>query len=368
MNKLIEYLKNSLEKVKSTDWKNLLKQKSKDPIFCIRFSGYVIPFIFLLYLLNINYHPFGYSKTFIINVGNKNDTNVSEFYLEPSKNLSVAKKTQSNIEYRELNGSAFAIFKPHDILNSANIKVSVTGHGVYLVPPIVKFDLSTIDWDYSWDFSNTDTLKIFSGNAFNFDNAIFFDGNSRLEFLNSVDKFEQGPFSVYIEWKPTDSIGYGQQIIGHFNWELFQNNNSVTFTIGRMSNISGSFYTIKYPIDQNFFNNKHSAIIIYSPSKNGYMEMYIDNNFIGRTYFNTETIWKDYGKDNLSIGWSKNYNYGKNAKFTGFIYLAKIASLNIFEPKSSIEFKIKDNNKINIPIISNATSTINQIILEITQK
>ena len=56
----------------------------KDPIFWARFLGYAIPLAFLLYVLYINFLPFGYNKTFVINVGSANDTKVGEFYLEPS--------------------------------------------------------------------------------------------------------------------------------------------------------------------------------------------------------------------------------------------------------------------------------------------
>jgi len=368
MNKLIEYLKKSLEKVKTTDWKNLLKQKSKDPIFWVRFSAYAIPLAFLLYVLYMNFLPFGYSKTFTIDVGGPNDTKVSEFYLEPSPNLSERKVASNGAPYRELNGTANVIFKPNAILKDAVVSVSVEGDGVSIIPPVINLDPSTIKWDYSWDFTEK-IPKDLKGNAFIFDGAAYFNGKeTRLELPNSADMFEDGPFTVYVEWEPRDELGTGQQIVGHFNWELFQNSNSISFNIGRMNDASGSFYLIKYPVDKTFFNKKHSAIVIYKPSKNGYIELFIDNIFAGRTYFNNEKIWKGFGKENLSFGWSRYYNYGKNAHFKGFLYTVKYINKNISLLQPNINFRITNSNLITINYISVATSTFKQIKLNVVQR
>jgi len=97
------------------------KQLLKDPIFWARFLGYAIPLAFLLYVLYINYLPFGYHKTFTINVGSNNDTKVSEFYLEPSPDLSERKTAADGTPYRELNGMATAVFKPNVVLKNNKI-------------------------------------------------------------------------------------------------------------------------------------------------------------------------------------------------------------------------------------------------------
>ena len=101
--------------------KNLLnktKNVLKKTIFWVRLSAYAIPLTFLLYVLYINFLSFDYQKTFIINIGDINDTKISEFYLEPSKNLSERKIMPDGATYRELNGSTFAIFKPKALLKN----------------------------------------------------------------------------------------------------------------------------------------------------------------------------------------------------------------------------------------------------------
>ena len=364
MNKLIEYLKKSLEKVKSIDWKNLLKQKSKDPIFWVHFSAYAIPLAFLLYVLYMNFLPFGYSKTFTIDVGGPNDTKVSEFYLEPSPNLSERKVASNGAPYRELNGTANVIFKPNAILKDAVVSVSVEGDGVSIIPPVINLDPSTIKWDYSWDFA-TSIPKDLKGNAFHFDDGAYFNGrDTRLELPNSADMFENGPFTVYVEWEPRDNEHDAQQIVGHYNWELWQNKDSVEFRVGRMNNTQGLFYSIKYPVNPDFFNNKHTVIAIYKPSSKGYIDLYIDNNLTGRAYCNTDTIWKEYGNKNLMFGKS---SHGNTSYFDGLLYRVYYTSQLLIKNSKLVLISNAKIINIRIPIISYSTSTVQKLILNASQ-
>ena len=341
------------------------KKAVKNPIFWLRFSAYAIPFAFLLYVLYWNFLPFGYNKTFTINVGSPSDTS-GEFRLEPSKYLSERKTAPDGTTYRELNGDATAIFEPKAVLKNATITVSVEGDGVSILPPHIDFDPSTVKWDYSWDFTKKETASQFKGDAFWFDSATYFDGKSRLELPDTADKFESGPFTVYAEWLPKDDKGNGQQIVGHFNWELWQNNDSVFFQVGRMNDKDGPMYSIKYPITPDFFNQKHTALAIYNPSENGYIELYVDGDFAGRTYFNTDMIWDGYnGKENLSFGWTP-HNNKRNSYFSGSICSVAFVSKNIFpsQIKSIIKASTVDKN-ITISLISAKLSQFKQISISV---
>jgi hypothetical protein len=220
------------------------------------------------------------------------------------------------------------------------------------------------------------------GNAFVFDGATYFNGTSRLDLPNTADKFENRALSVYVEWEPRDSENNTQQIIGHYNWELWQNKDSVSFQVGRMNNAQGPTYSIKYPVTApvDFFNKKHTALAIYNPislqnPQNGYIELFIDGNFAGRTYFGIDTIWKDYnGTQDLSIGWTP-HDYQKSPHFTGSIYRVNTISRNILQPQSEITLTATNNDPIYISIISTsaiststATSTIRQINLNAVQR
>lgn len=356
-----------LEHLKSGKW-------LKSPIFWARFFAYAIPLTFLLYVLYQNFLPLGYDRSFTVNVGSPTDTDVGEFYLQPSKDLGEKKVAPDGTTYRELNGSARAIFRPKAVLKDAKVTVSVIGDGVSLIPPVLDFDPSSItDWDYSWDFTK-EIPRGLVGTAFMFDGSTYFDGKSRLELPNTANKFENKGFSIYVEWEPADSNSNGQQIIGHFNWELWQNKDSVYFQVGRMNDAKGPTYSIKYPIatPTDFFNKKHTALAVYNPSESGYIEFYVDNLFAGRTYFANEKIFTKYGDQNLSLGKS---NHGNANYFTGSIYKLNTVSRNVLSPQSEIYLTATNNDQIYISIISTsaiststATSTIRQIKLNAIQR
>jgi hypothetical protein len=294
----------------------------KHPIFWARFLGYVIPLSFLLYVLYLNYLPFGYHKTFTINVGSANDTTPSEFYIEPSKDLSDRMTNPDGSTYRTLNGMATAVFKPNAVLKNVNITVEVKGDdGISLIPPQIDFDPNSVNWDYDWNFINGVPEGLINDNnrAFVNDDGTYFDGTARVEIPKSNNTFENAAFTVYAEWLPTEYNNNFQQIVGHYNWELLQDKEAVRFQVGRMNDATGLIQSITYPINSDFFYKKHTAVAIYSPEKNnGYIELYIDGNYAGRTNITSDIIWKDYnGTQNLTFGKS---NHGVATFFKGALY------------------------------------------------
>ena len=346
---------------------NKIKELSKNPIFWAKFAAYAIPLAFLLYVLYMNFLPFGYHKTFVINVGSPTDTS-GEFYLEPSRNLSERKTDKNGHTYRELAGLATAVFKPRAVLKNAKITVEVQGKDVSLIPQQLNFDPSSVKWDHSWAFTKGVPKELKNTDAYYFDGATYFDGTARIELPNSANMLEEGPFTIYAEWLPKDDTVDWQQIVGHYNWELWQNKDSVSFQVGRMNDALGPMYKIKYPISNDFFNKKHYALAIYYPLENGYIDLFIDGNFAGRTYFNTDKIWKDYnGKNNLSFGWTP-HNYGKSPHLKGSLFRVNIIGKNIIQSQSKIDFITQNEKDLYISLISSATSTLNQLKLNADQK
>lgn len=177
------------------------------------------------------------------------------------------------------------------------------------------------------------------------DGCVYFDGAKRLVLPDTADKFEEGPFAIYAEWIPEVATDY-QQIIGHYNWEILQNEKSVSFQVGRMSTSTGSTYKISYPIDKNFFNKKHHLLAIYSPAEenalNGYIELFVDNAFSGQAYFSDKIIWKNYGDQNLSLGWTP-HNYNENPHLQGSICITKFTNLKLeFRTTNTWNFSTKE--------------------------
>jgi hypothetical protein len=203
------------------------------------------------------------------------------------------------------------------------------------------------------------------GNAFRFDNYLYFDGKSKMELPGTENMFESGPFTVYAEWTPEDPTQDFQEIIGHFNWELLQDKEDVKFQVGRMDNASGTVAEITYPIDSSFFNQRHSALASYVPASssnpNGYIELYIDGNFVDRYSIGTSTIWADYNDyNNLTMGMAA---HGAARNYTGKI--EKIGITNKFNSLATTTTVVQNYNilpRVSFPITGNASSTLRKIM------
>lgn len=339
-------------------------------VITLQTLAYGIPLSFLAYVLYINYLPFGYNKTFTIDVGSVGDTDSSQvFYLEPSPDLGERKVTPDGTTYRELNGIATAVFKPNVVLEDAEITVEVEGDGVSIIPPVIDFDPDSVEWDYEWDFTQGKTPEELGlvGEAFPFDGAMYFDGLSKLELPDSADKFEDGPFSVYVEWTPEDYENNNQQIIGHYNWEIWQGVNSIEFRVGRMNNATGTTHSVEFVFDKTFFNTTHSILAIYKPAddtdQDGYIELYLDNNFVNRTNIGQDKIWKDYSLHNFSSGKSK---HGNTNFYSG--HISKILFKGDIFENASKSGKFTFSNINEIKITARESGSLNKINISVTQK
>jgi hypothetical protein len=294
------HLKNFWAHVKGGTW-------LKSPFFWAKFLGYSIPLGIFLYILYLNYLPFGYHKTFTIDVGSEGDTTVSEFYLEPSPDLSERKTAPDGTTYRELNGTATVVFRPKAVLKGAEVTVEVEGEGVTVIPPSIDFDPNSVTWDYDWDFTKGTPANLKNDGVFAFDGMSYFDGASRVEMPDSSNRFDDGPFTVYAEWTPANPGTDFQQIVGHYNWELLQDKNAVRFFIGRTNGGEGPFYSSEYKITdpEAFFGKKHVAIATYAPDPTGgfgYIELFIDGHLAQRTQVGSDLLWTNYGNEGLSFG------------------------------------------------------------------
>lgn len=331
----------------------------------------LIPISIIGYVLYWNFLPFGFKKTYTLTAGSLEDTS-GEIFFEPSKNISDRKSASlggSTYSYREIYGPTPIVFKPNAVLRNAKAVTSIQGDSVTIIPS--RIDINTIqsDWDYSWDFTR-EIPSDFSGDAFSFDGCAYFDGTNKIEMADSENEFENGPFSLYISWKPENKDDSSQQIIGHYNWEVFQNKDSIIFQLGRMNNKDGPFYIIKHAVKNDFFNKNHTALIVYSPSdgegKSGYIDIYVDGNFSSRTNIKQDVIWPDYGNKPLSLGWSE-HNYGKNPHFKGCVYGVKIKDGVVIENSQTLEtsltgtsMKFYLSNTDAAGIIRNVTLKINE--------
>lgn len=334
-------------------------------VLTLQILAYAIPLGFLAYVLYINYLPFGYNKTFTIDVGAEGDTDSSQqFYLEPSPDLSEPKTAPDGTTYRELKGNTSIVFNPKVALDGAQITMNVNGDGIEVIPPVIKFNPSTVQWNYEWNFAEGKTPG-----TLNFaqitnvpTSTLIFNGSNNFEVSSTSNKFEDGAFTIFIEWRPTKDDSDFQQIVGHYNWELLQNKDNISFQVGRTDSMTGEFFSVAYPISKDFFNQTHSAIAVYEPDKfGGYIELYVDGKFAERTSLSGSKIFKDYGNKNLSFG--KSYHGGSNF-FSGLIYQFSFKEENITsEFKNDINFIANDMPKVIFSVQSNETSKLINISL-----
>lgn len=323
--------------------------------------GILLPSILFLSIIFLNIRPLGYEKTYELDVGQYGDTE-GELYIEPSLNLSE-RKSQDKETYREFYNHIFLNFRPQIPLLDSHIKVSVTGKNLSIISPQLSFDKESINWDRVWDFSKEKPEEL-SGRAFFFEGCTFFDQKSSLVLPNSEDFFDDRPFSLYVSWKPEADYPF-QQIVGNFTWELRQDRDSVTFQIGRMDNASGTMHFVRYPIQQNFFNEKHEAVAIYSPNpENGYIDLYIDNVFAGRTYFGSSKINPNYN-EGFGLTFGKSFHTGSTF-FKGCLYDARIKEGVVVKEKDNIEFVSKDPH-YRFLLLSKGTGTISNVKINVTK-
>jgi hypothetical protein len=331
--------------------------------------AYAIPITAFLYILYLNFFSLTAEQTYRIDVGSASDT-TGHFYLEPSPDISLRQALGSGNTFRELNGMTYSIFKPEIPLGTSTITATVDGAGVGIIPAVLSFDPSKTKWRYDFDFTKGKVASELNliGDAFPFDNAMHFDGTTRLEIASSSNLFEATPFSLYVTWVPKNSYNDVQQIVGHYNWELIQNTDNVTFQIGRMTGTDGGFHSVKFPITADFFNTEHTALAIYNPAKSsnerGFIELYVDDTFAYRTYFDQEVIKLDYGQENLSLGWSP-HNYEKNPHFYGNIVSLKITDYNVVPANKEVTFTITSAEELVFPLVSNTLGALTTVTLHV---
>ncbi len=321
------------------------------------FLAFAIPVAILGYALYINYLPFGYEKTFDITIDESGTISPlsNEFYLTNAQGKKLL--TLSN----GVQGQVNLVIEPKVALKNAQVTVNVEGEGVgFASYP----ETNAMRWAYDWAFDQT-VNSDFTGDAtYNTEEACthFNAYNEQtLSLPNSKDLFESGPMSIYVKWKPSSVsplIGNNQQVVGHYNWEFWQNTNSVQFRVGRMNDANGSFYSISYPVNESFFNTQHEALAIYSPDTEGkgYIELWIDGKIVGRTSVGSDVIYTDYNAEkDLSLGWS-SHNFGENPHFDGCIYNIKIAQELLVNERKTFENQGVSGQAV-IPIIGNGRLT-----------
>ena len=96
-------------------------KKTKKTLFSriLIILAWVVPIGIISTILYYNFLPFGYENTYVINVGEEDDTK-GDFYLEENDNLG-SRQIINGESLRYLDGHVYAVYKPKPVLNNAQI-------------------------------------------------------------------------------------------------------------------------------------------------------------------------------------------------------------------------------------------------------
>lgn len=321
----------------------------------------LVPVIFLLVVLYFSLLPLGYDQYYSMNVSRDGSihSSSSRFYLEDANGEVV-----NNISNLYSLGYVNLVFKPRIFSGHVNTSFVIDGAGTYFATS--NFSGLNSKGDYFWSFKKNIPSQLWGSARFDGNReCAYFDSslNQTLTYQDSKDMFESGSFIVYANWMPEYTGNNNQQIIGHYNWELIQNNNSVKFIIWSWNGKDVSAYSIYYGVDKSFFNKTHEATAIYFADKKlstGYIELRVDNNFAGRVPIGNQVVLVENGENSLTFGLSfhKNSSY-----FNGCIYQAGFDYTNIFSGYSNgTNFQLGDE-VVKVPVVGNGNlNSINLVV------
>lgn len=321
----------------------------------------LVPVVFILVALYFSLLPLGYDQYYSLNISKDGSVHSSSdrFYFEDANGNVV-----NNISNLYSLGYVNLVFKPRIFSGRTNVSAVVDGAGIYFATG--NFTALNNKGDYFWSFAKSVPSQLWGSARFDGNReCVYFDSslNQTLTYQDSKDMFESGSFVVYANWLPEYTGFNNQQIMGHYNWELIQNNNSVKFIIWSLYGKDVSAHSVYYDVNKSFFNKSHEAMAIYFTDKKmgtGYIELRVDNNFAGRVPIGNQVVLAENGENSLTFGLSfhKNSSY-----FNGCIYQAGFDYTNVFSGYSnSTKFQL-DREVVKIPIVgSGDLNSINLVV------
>jgi hypothetical protein len=287
--------------------------------------AYAIPLCALLLLLYIEYRPFGYSTTYILDVGSDADTDIrADIYLVPTTDLSERKIDAEGTTYRELNGIVDIKFQNPYTINPDALDIGIDGSDVQRLYSTALPNFSSTPWKQNIDLRLADTARTaVTGNAIFFDGGMYFDGDAWLE-TDHTQLSPSQPMSVYVVWKPIDSDTDKQFLIGTEYWGVYQSANEIFVALGPQSGTSDTALRITAPIQETFFNETHTLLMRYIPpdsdlDTHGMIEVYLDTQLIERRIIQAESGMMLPSSRVVSMGWSPR-SYGTISTFKGYLY------------------------------------------------
>ena len=316
-----------------------------------RLLAYLVPVGILLFVLYLNYLPFGYDRTFVIRAGVAGDRDGEFRLLQARDGFSERLVTAEGMPYRELSGASFAIFTPKAYLRDALAVADIDADGIMMLAPNIDLDPDAFVWDY--------TLPEDAAAS----GCTYFDGTRDLAIPEADAVVADGPFSLYIEWTPEDDDDGFQRLIGGSGFEILQNKEDVKFELGST--------TLKQPIDNGeFFGKRHAALAVFVPATleepDGHIDLYVDGGFSGRVYFQAGAA-TDPASGGIAIGKSPA---PEATYFRGCVHDLRMRAGGIDMAGTHIEFAVtrkKNDYPITLINVGGGTAILRSLTLHVVQ-
>lgn len=355
--------------------------------------AYIIPLVILLYVLYMNFLPFGFSKTFVLDVGKEDSDDI---YLIDNQFLGPPEMYDGKY-FRRINGTVEVVLDTHltkknnkkiiinvelESDNDVFLKIDDLTYPIYLNDIDKKYLLKTEDNISVYGKTNStlinNLIKSHDNSFFNFpkffflveDNSTFLDYHSIKEdefpffhdklILNKNFLIEQELIEEVNKPLKVKDINISKKMNNGFLIKALVKNDYIDYHSGII--YKKDSFLLSAPYDSYrfsfFIDNKLNTLSKDNAKLNKINLIFIeyDKGFI-RLYFNNELIEskKIRGNINFSNNNQEIYLKGRGNKYE---YKGDIYDLQIFDLNKTKRFIVKNNNDIILNNISNIIKII----------
>lgn len=149
-----------------------------------------------------------------------------------------------------------------------------------------------------------------------------FDGEDDFVVVeNTADNFTNQSFIVQVEYKNTDANRSNQEIIGHYDWELYSDEGDLFLRMGRMNTKQGDFLELR---TEHTNNTWEKAAFYYTPQDS--LKLFKEGVLKGVYFIGNDTIYDQYNKN-------RSLTMGKAYHGSAMYYEGEIRSVQILNPE-----------------------------------
>ncbi len=254
----------------------------------VRKGAFFIPLFLLLLLLYLYFLPLGFYKKISYSFGETlNDTRDLSFTID---NLASQESDNPSLF---LDGIMDIEYHPSINKKGIDLKISIEGENVYIIPKKISEKDKMDIWDYELNLDDT-----------------LFEGDRYLLLDNyTVKESDFITFSLDFK-KDTDEAKYPQILLKHDNLKIILYEYYVEVIVNQIVDSDLLTYTAQYSFTQNELDNRNNIVVSFKKpdSDNGYIEIYCNDKLGQRTFLpsNVNLLSTDLYTNENYVTWSNN--------------------------------------------------------------